>query len=261
MVTYTHIMIIAAIFSQTAPVLAGADSNESNEATSFSACMKQACPPYPESICEHTVVLKCHDQSGDGKAKRNTIDKVPSVEGSLEGRDFPALPPLTLGDGALCEQLHVPKFFVSAEDIDNNATAWCQDLKKGVLTKGVGYINQKWAHAVTKSADEIHGDKAVLINLVLTAYPPALAAFKGLQNADTLVNDGCTNALKALASAKTGCTESLKHKDGSILGAIPGAIEILNWGIHGRRDMVFEHAKWMFLRSEFLSPNLKPSKV
>lgn len=234
--------MVAAIFSQTAPVLAQVDSSWTT--TPFVMCMQRACPAYPNGICQQIVVLDCHNKAKGGKVKRTTIDMVSSAEGSLEVRDLPVF---TTDPDPACDQTSLPKNFLVVTEVRAGAQAWCQTMKTDLLAKGVGYISQDLATAVTKTGNELHGKKKLLLSLVLSAYPPALTAFQTLKGADTAVVSACTAALVALATKETGCTADLKwYNAGKVrgetsTGAIPGTVSIANAGVD-----------WMFLTAQYL---------
>ena len=244
MVTYACIMMVVVIFSQTASVLAQVDS--SGTTTPFVTCMQQACPAYPNGICQQTDVLNRHNKAKGSKAKRTTTDMVPSAEGSLEARDLPVF---TTDPDPKCDPTTLPKNVFVVTDVRAGAQAWCQTMKTDVPAKAAGYISQNLSTAVTKSANELHSNKAVMLSLVLSAYPLALTAFQTPQGADTAVVSAFTAALVALATKGTGCTADLdwynagKAHGETSTGAIPGTINIANVGVD-----------WMFLPAQYLKP-------
>ena len=245
MITYVKIILVAAVLSRSAPTLAQVDSDWTT--TPFVTCMKQACPAYPDGVCSQDIVLNCHNSaSGSSKEKRDTADVISSSANSLVLRDGG----LTGDANPDCSASSLPKNFMVVTDIRAGAHDWCQTMKTDLLTKGVGYISQNLSTAVTKTADELHGNKAVLLSLVLSAYPPGLAAFKTLQATDTILTDGCTDALTKLATKGSGCTKDLNWynagsaKGETSTGALPGTINIAKNAVD-----------WMFLTAEYLKPS------
>lgn len=249
MVAYTHAIFATAILCQATSVLGQSDATWTT--TPFVACMQNACPAFPNGICSHDIVLNCHNQTqgkSGPKKKRTTLGKAASAKGSLEARQGPLS--FTTDANPECDQDTLPKNFVIVSDLRADANHYCQTMKTDLLAKGAGYISQNLSTAVTKSANELHGNKAVLLSLVLTAYPPALAAFTTLQNADTAVIDACTSALVALNTKGQGCTTDInwynagKAHGETSTGARPGNIGIANQAVD-----------WMNLAVNYLNPN------
>ncbi len=89
------------------------------------------------------------------------------------------------------------------------------------------------AKAVTKMGDELHGDKEVMMSLMLRAYPPPLAVLKTNQGLDTVVVQFCTAALTALATTGEGCTLDInvynagKATPGQALAHCRGILKLL----------------------------------
>ena len=123
-------------------------------------------------------------------------------------------------------------------------------MKTDLLSNGAGMISPVVQDAVIKSANELHGKKAVMLSLSLTAFPPALAAFKTVQGIDLLVSKACTDALVTLATKGSGCTAELgwynagKAKHETSTGALPGSINVANNAVD-----------WFILAAEYMKPN------
>lgn len=255
MVTQKHTMLVAALLLQTSGVFTTAveltrRGNIDSDWTisPFVTCMRGKDPSFPSGNILQQDVIACHDAS-HSKDKRTTINMAPDSDVetyALQARQAPNLQ--TVQDPS-CSQTTLPKNFMVVSDIRSGAHDWCQQMKGDLLTAGTAKLNPTLQDAVTKSANELHGKKAVMLSLVLTAYPPALKAFQTVQGIDTMAVDACTQALSTLATKDQGCTTEInwynagKAKGETSTGARPGQIDIANGG-----------EEWFFLIADYLAP-------
>ena len=252
MVGYARAALVAALLYQAAHILAtpvdltaraevDADWVESN----FVKCMKGIYPNFPQGSITPDNAAKCHDQS-KGHSKRSPTASSSDILLQTRGIETRGL---TVTNDPACNSQSLPKNFMIVTDIRDHAQDYCTQMKADLIQSGVGSISPTLANAVTKSADELHGSKSVMLSIVLSAYPPALAAFKTVQGIDTAVVDACTKALTALATKGQGCTADLdwynagKAKGETSTGAIGGSIDIASGP-----------DPWFFLQTDFLKP-------
>lgn len=256
MFAYTRAALVAALFYQATVVLTNpvdlaarsavdADWVQSN----FVKCMKGVYPNFPQGSLTADNAARCHTQSH--KPHKRSATGVPSdseVEGyGLEARNDVAL---SVTNDPACNSDHLPKNFMVVTDIRAKAKDYCNEMKADLIQNSIGSISPTLANAVTKSANELHGGKAVMLSLVLGANPPALAALKTVQGIDTKIVDVCTKALIALATKGQGCTGEInsynaaKAKQMTTTGAIGGAIDISNGQV-----------PWFWLAADYLAPN------
>ena len=213
--------------------------------SNFVKCMKGVYPNFPQGSITADNTAKCHGQSHNAH-KRSPIGDT-EIEGhGLDARDDVAL---SVGTDPFCDSDRLPKNFMVVTDIRANAQDYCNQMKADLIQRGVGSISPTLANAVTKSANELHGKKAVMLSLVLSAYPPALAALTTVQGIDTTIVNVCAQALTKLATKGEGCTGEInsynagKAKSITTTGAIGGTIDII-------KDSI----PWFFLETDFLKP-------
>lgn len=172
MVAYTRAALVAAVIYQATLVLTNpvdlvarvevdADWVQSN----FVKCMKDIYPNFPQGSITADNAGKCHAQSHNAHKRSSTGDT--EVEGhGLDARDDVAL---SVSNDPNCDSDRLPKNFMVVTDIRANAQDYCNQMKGDLIQKGVGSISPTLANAVTKSANELHGGKAVVLSLVLYA--------------------------------------------------------------------------------------------
>ena len=257
MLAYTHAALVAALFYQATVVLANpvdlgtrtvvdADWVQSN----FVKCMKGIYPNFPQGPLTADNAAKCHAESYKPHKRSATgVASDSEDEGDwLEARDDDVA--LSVTNDPACNSDRLPKNFMIVTDIRAKAHDYCDEMKADLIQNGIGSISPTLANAVTKSANELHGRKAVMLSLVLSANPPALAAFKTIQGLDAKIVDVCTKALTTLATKGQGCTGEInsynagKAKQMTTTGAIGGAIDISNGQV-----------PWLWLAADYMAPN------
>lgn len=249
MVGYARTALVAALLYQATQVLstpldlaARTDVDADWVESHFVKCMKGIYPNFPQGTIKPDDATKCHAQA-KGKAKRSLTDAPSSIQLQARGTD------LTVTNDPACNSNSLPKNFMIVTDIRSHAQEYCTQMKADLIQSGVGSISPTLANAVTKSANELHGSKSVMLSLVLTAYPPALAAFKTVQGIDTAVTDACAKALTQLATKGQGCTADLNwYNAGKAHG------ETSTGAIGGSIDIASGPDQWLFLAVDFLKP-------
>ena len=250
MVGYARVALVAALLYQATQVLATpldiaarTDVDADWVESKFVKCMKGTYPNFPQGTVKPEDATKCHSQA-KGKSKRSPTDS-PSIQLQARGP-----PDLTVTNDPACNSNSLPKNFMIVTDIRSKAQEYCTQMKADLIQSGVGSISPTLATAVTKSANELHGKKSVMLSLMLTAYPPALAAFKTVQGIDTAVVDVCAKALTQLATKGQGCTADL---DWYNAGKAHG--ETSTGAIGGTIDIASGPEQWFFLAVDYLKPS------
>lgn len=260
MVAYTRALLLGSIFFQASQVFAipapdivarDIDIESDWVDSSFVKCMKAVYPNYPQGSITPDNALKCHTQT-KANPKRSLTNAKLDTEREIRGLEARDLNSLAVSQHPDCDGFSdgpLPKNFMIVTDVRNGAQGWCNQMKNDLINYGAAQIDQKMNNAVTKTANELRGHKAVALSLLFSLTPRGRLAIKTMAVADQTVLNTCAAAIQQLATKGSGCTRDInwynagKAKGQTSTGARGGSLDIS----HGDDD-------FGFIDLEFLNP-------
>lgn len=240
-------MLLAVVFFSTSLVSASPvpdanlvvrDDVESDWTDStFVTCMKKTYSNFPNGVNDPNAILNC---------KPSHKRSLPVSATDLNTRDLLALADPDCDDGA--DGL-LPKNFMVVTDIRAGAQGWCNSMKNDLINKGLGIIDQTFNNAVTKTANELHGNKGVALSLFFALTPQGRAAIKAGVVADTTLMNTCTEGIIKLVIKDQGCTRDIKwYNAGKAKG------ETSTGARGGGIDISFNTGDFGYLNTEYIKP-------
>jgi len=248
MVAYSYVLLLAGALFQTNVLASPVPTPDNIQSgwvdSAFVTCMKKAVPGYPTTKPTNPKVVNgCRP----GSKKRDVFDV---EEVSLDSRQLPTFTMPTADvvcDGGFNGPL--PKNFMIVTDIRGGAVGYCNQMKADIIASGVGYINSVTNNAVTKTADELHGGKGVLLNMLFSLTPQGQALIQAGKVSSDALQSVCVQAVTMIATKGQGCTTDINwYNAGAAKGetstGAKGGSMLINMG----SDI------FAMLSNEFLSP-------